>query len=191
MVYVDNGEGSFANPDNPEDYLVPGWREFVGLDNFASVFTDEQIRDPFISVFVWTFVYAVLSVLLTFVLGLGLAITLNKPGMKGQRVYRSILIVPYAVPAFLSILVWAGLLNDDFGAINVTFGLDIPWLFDPFWAKVSVLLVNLWLGFPTCSWSARERCRPSRPSCRRPPASTAPGTSRCSAWSTCRCCWSP
>ena len=67
--------------------------------------------------------------------------------MKGQRVYRSILIVPYAVPAFLSILVWAGLLNDDFGAINVTFGLDIPWLFDPFWAKVSVLLVNLWLGF--------------------------------------------
>ena len=147
-VYVDNGEGNFANPQNAEDYLVPGWREFVGLENFASVLTDPQIRDPFISVFVWTFIYAVLSVLLTFVLGLGLAITLNKPGMKGQRVYRSILIVPYAVPAFLSILVWAGLLNDDFGAINVTFGLDIPWLFDPFWAKVSVLLVNLWLGFP-------------------------------------------
>jgi arabinogalactan oligomer/maltooligosaccharide transport system permease protein len=147
VQYVDNGEGSFANPDNPEDYLVPGWREFVGMQNFASVFTDEQIRDPFISVFIWTFVYAVLSVLLTFILGLGLAITLNKPGMKGQRIYRSILIVPYAVPAFLSILVWAGLLNDDFGAINVTFGLDIPWLFDPFWAKVSVLLVNLWLGF--------------------------------------------
>ncbi len=139
--------GNFANPDIPEDYLVPGWREYVGLSNFTSVFTERQIRDPFIWVFIWTFVYAVLSVLLTFVLGLGLAITLNKPGMKGQRIYRSILIVPYAVPAFLSILVWAGLLNDDFGAINVTFGLNIPWLFDPFWAKISVLLVNLWLGF--------------------------------------------
>ena len=146
-VYVDNGKGNFANADDPQDDLVPGWREYVGFSNFASVFSDPQIRDPFISVFIWTFIYAVLSVFLTFVLGLGLAITLNKPGMRGQRFYRALLIVPYAVPSFLMILVWAGLLNDDFGAINVTFGLDIPWLFDPFWAKVSVLLVNLWLGF--------------------------------------------
>ena len=68
--------------------------------------------------------------------------------MRGQRVYRSLLIVPYAVPAFLSILVWAGLLNDDFGAINAVIGVNVPWLFDPFWAKISCLLVNLWLGVP-------------------------------------------
>ncbi len=82
------------------------------------MFTDPQIRDPFFFVFVWTFTYAVLSVLLTFVVGLGLAVVLNKPRMHGQRLYRALLVLPYAVPAFLSILVWAGLLNDDFGALN-------------------------------------------------------------------------
>ena len=148
VVYVDNGEGNYANPDNPEDYLLPGWRETIGFANFASVFTDPQIREPFVIVFIWTFVYAVMSVLLTFVLGLSLAVVLNKERMRGQRIYRALLVIPYAVPAFLSILVWAGLLNDDFGAINSVTGWDIPWLFDPTWAKVSILLVNLWLGFP-------------------------------------------
>lgn len=147
-TYVNNGKGNYASPGDAEDYLLPGWRETVGFKNFASVFTDEQIRDPFFIVFVWTFVYAVLSVLLTFMVGLGLAIVLNKPRMRGQRIYRALLVLPYAVPAFLSLLVWAGLLNDDFGALNEVTGWDIPWLFDPFWAKVSVILVNVWLGFP-------------------------------------------
>ena len=148
VVYSNNGSGNFANPDNAEDVLVPGWREYIGFTNFTNVFTDSQIRDPFIAVFIWTFVYAILSVFLTFVLGLSLAIVLNKPRMRGQRIYRALLVLPYAVPAFLSILVWAGLLNDDFGAINSVTGWNVPWLFDPFWARVSVVLVNLWLGFP-------------------------------------------
>ena len=146
--YADNGRGNYASVLNPEDKLTPGWRATVGFENFTRVFLDSQIREPFAMVFVWTFAYALLSVLLTFVVGLSLAIALNKPRMSGQRVYRSLLIIPYAVPAFLSLLVWAGLLNDDFGAINSVTGWTIPWLFDPFWAKVSVLLVNLWLGFP-------------------------------------------
>jgi arabinogalactan oligomer/maltooligosaccharide transport system permease protein len=148
VVYVDNGSGNFANPANPEDDLVPGWREYVGFKNFTNVFTDAQIRDPFINVFIWTFIFAILSVLLSFVLGLSLAIVLNKERMRGQRVYRALLVLPYAVPAFLSILVWAGILNDDFGALNNVTGWHVPWLFDPFWAKVSVIMVNLWLGFP-------------------------------------------
>ena len=148
VVYVDNGEGSFANPDNPEDELLPGWRANIGWDNFTSIVTNPDVSGPFFQVFVWTFVYAFLTVVLTFAIGLTLAIALNRPGMRGQRIYRSFLIIPYAVPAFLSVLVFAGLLNDDFGAINTTFGLSIPWLFDPFWAKVSTLIVNLWLGVP-------------------------------------------
>lgn len=147
-VYADNGRGNYANVADPSDKLTPGWRATVGFENFTRVFFDQQIRDPFAMVFIWTFAYALLSVLLTFVVGLGLAIVLNRPRMAGQRLYRSLLIIPYAIPAFLSLLVWAGLLNDDFGAINAVTGWDIPWLFDPFWAKVSVLLVNLWLGFP-------------------------------------------
>ena len=148
VVYTDNGEGSFTNPDNPEDELLPGWRATIGWDNFTSIVTNPDVSGPFFAVFVWTFIYAFLTVLLTFAIGLTLAIALNKPGMRGQRIYRSFLIIPYAVPAFLSVLVFAGLLNDDFGAINTTLGLDIPWLFDPFWAKVSTLIVNLWLGVP-------------------------------------------
>lgn len=148
VVYVDNGEGSFVNSNNPEDELLPGWRENVGLQNFSRIWEDDQIRGPFVAVFIWTFAYAILSVLISFALGLSLAIVLNRPGMRGQKIYRSLLIIPYAVPAFLSVLVWAGLLNDDFGAINSVLGTSIPWLFDPTWAKISTLLVNVWLGLP-------------------------------------------
>ncbi len=60
------------------------------------------------------------------------------------------LILPYAFPAFLGALVWAGMMNESFGFINQVLlgGAEIPWLTDPWLAKVSVLLVNLWLGFP-------------------------------------------
>lgn len=148
VVYVDNGEGSFVNSNNPEEELLPGWRENVGFQNFSRIWEDSQIRGPFVAVFIWTFAYAIFSVLISFALGLGLAIVLNRPGMRGQKIYRSLLIIPYAVPAFLSVLVWAGLLNDDFGAINSVLGTSIPWLFDPTWAKISTLLVNVWLGLP-------------------------------------------
>ncbi len=100
------------------------------------------------SVFIWTCVYAAGSVLLTFSFGLFLAITLNKSGLRLRRLQRSLLIIPYAIPAFLSVLVWGGLLNDDFGLINRALGTDIPWLLGANWAKVSCLLVNFWLGFP-------------------------------------------
>lgn len=148
VVFVDNGQGSFVNQTNPEDELLPGWRENVGFQNFSRIWEDDQIRGPFFAVFIWTFVYAITSVLISFALGLGLAIVLNKPGLRGQKIYRSLLIIPYAVPAFLSVLVWAGLLNDDFAAINQVLGTNIPWLFDPNWAKVSTLIVNVWLGLP-------------------------------------------
>lgn len=137
--------GNFIAPDGTK--LDPGWRINVGSKNFVSVVTDKRISGPFLRVFVWTFVWAGLSVLATFALGLALALTLNKR-MRGQRIYRSLLVIPYAMPAFLSVLIWGGLLNDDYGLINRLFNSHIPWLFDPFWAKISVLMVNLWLGFP-------------------------------------------
>jgi arabinogalactan oligomer/maltooligosaccharide transport system permease protein len=68
--------------------------------------------------------------------------------------YRSIIILPYAMPSIMSILIWGGMLNTDFGAINNLIGLvvghpvNLNWLGEPTLAKASVLLVNLWLGFP-------------------------------------------
>lgn len=150
ITYVDNGRGSFATEDPTAEVslLEPGWIAPVGVENFTRVVTDENIRTPFVRVFIWTIVFALSTVLLTFALGLALALLFNDPRMRGRKVYRSLLIIPYAIPSLLSILVWAGLLNDRFGPINQTFGLTIPWLQDPTWAKVAVLLVNLWLGFP-------------------------------------------
>ena len=146
VVFSDNGEGSYVTPEGEE--IDQGWRTNIGFDNFEEIFTNPLVRDPFVSTFVWTFSYALLSVVLTFFAGLFIAIALNHPGLRFQRLQRSILILPYAIPAFLSLLVWRGLLNDDFGVVNSILPVDVPWLFDEHWAKVSCLLVNFWLGIP-------------------------------------------
>jgi arabinogalactan oligomer/maltooligosaccharide transport system permease protein len=90
----------------------------------------------------------VLTVFLSFFTGLLLAIALNKSGMRFQRFYRSMVLIPWAMPGFISLLVWQGLLNDDFGVVNRLFHISIPWLFDANWAKVSVVLVSFWLTVP-------------------------------------------
>jgi arabinogalactan oligomer/maltooligosaccharide transport system permease protein len=144
--FRDDGRGSFVSERG--GVLEPGWRTNVGLENFRRLAQDKLIRTPFVRVFVWTLAFAVGTVFVSFAFGLFLAIALNKPGMRFLRTYRSLLVLPYAVPAFLSILVWRGLLNDEFGLVNRLLPRDAPWLFDPNWAKVSVLIVSVWLTFP-------------------------------------------
>ena len=96
--------------------------------------------------------FAILSVATTFFLGLFLAIVFNDPRMREQAVVPGRrCILPYAFPAFLSALVWAGMLNQSFGFINQWFfgGAAIPWLHGPDgWRRSPMLIVNLWLGFP-------------------------------------------
>jgi arabinogalactan oligomer/maltooligosaccharide transport system permease protein len=144
-VFTDNGRGGFESASGEE--LEPGWNTGVGFANFDRVWSDPLIRDPFVRVLIWTFAFAILTVFLSFALGLFLAITLDAK-MRFRRFYRTALVVPYAIPSFLTILVWAGLLNDEFGVINRLLGLDIPWLFSANWAKFSIILVSVWLTFP-------------------------------------------
>jgi arabinogalactan oligomer/maltooligosaccharide transport system permease protein len=147
-VFHDNGRGLFAHG---KEELLPGWKVGVGFLNFSRLIHNKLIRGPFVRVFIWTLAFATLTVFLSFALGLFLAITLNKPGLRFRTVYRSSLILPYAIPAFLSLLVWRGLLNDDFGIVNGLLGhlgLHVPWLFDANWAKVSVIVVSTWLTVP-------------------------------------------
>ncbi|HEY3181521.1 MAG TPA: ABC transporter permease subunit [Gaiellaceae bacterium] len=148
VVFRDNHKGSFVAVNDEKNELEPGWKTGIGFANFDRIVSDPLIRGPFLQVFIWTFAFATLTVLLSFALGLFLAITLDKPGLRFQRTYRSIFVIPYAIPAFLSLLVWQGLLNDQFGVVNRTFHLSIPWLFDPNWAKVAVIIVSVWLSFP-------------------------------------------
>src|SRR5699024_3999042 len=147
-VYTPNGTGSFAS-ESGED-LLPGWRVNVALSNFTQVFADSTYAGPFMKVTAWTFVFAFLSVALTFFAGLLMALLFNDPNMKFRGFYRALVIMPYAFPAFLSILIWAGLLNTDFGFFNqILFGgADINWLGDPWLARFSAVMVNLWLGSP-------------------------------------------
>jgi arabinogalactan oligomer/maltooligosaccharide transport system permease protein len=147
-VYRDSGQGDFVSASGEK--LATGWKIDVGFKNFVTAFTDQGLRGPLLAVTLWTFTFAVASVLLTFALGLFLAITFNRADLRGRRVYRIIMILPYAFPAFLSGLVWSGLLNPEFGFVNNALlgGAHIAWLTDPVLAKVSVLVVNLWLGFP-------------------------------------------
>lgn len=147
VVYKDNGKGEFASSG---DVLRPGWAVVVGGSNFTKVITDPDYRGPVVGVLIWTFVFAGLSTFLVFAVGLFLAVALNKEGMRFRKFYRVVMILPYAFPGFLSVLIWAGLLNSQFGFINsVIFGgAEIPWLTDPWLAKLCVLMVNVWLGFP-------------------------------------------
>jgi arabinogalactan oligomer / maltooligosaccharide transport system permease protein len=146
VVFRDNGRGSFVSAGGEE--IEPGWKTSVGFRNFGRIIHDKLVRAPFLRVFAWTFVFATLTVLLSFAFGLFLAITLDKEGMRFQRSYRSLLIIPYAIPGFLSLLVWRGLLNDDFGTVNKLLHVHIPWLFGANWAKVAIILVSVWLTFP-------------------------------------------
>ena len=134
------------------DQTLAGWREVIGTDNYTDILTNERIRTPFVRVLIWNVVFAALSVLTNFALGLGLALALKDDRLRGRSWYRSIFIIPYAIPGFLSILVWQGLLNTEFGKINGLLdavGLPgVDWLGGTLSAQVSVLLVNLWLGFP-------------------------------------------
>lgn len=143
-------EGFFTAPDG--ERLLPGFRINVGFANYVRLLANRAISGPFVQVFTWTFVWAAASVALTFSLGLGLALVLNNPFLHLKGLYRSLLIIPYAIPAFVSALVWRGLFNTEFGQVNrvieTLFNTTIPWLQDPFWAKIALLIVNLWLGFP-------------------------------------------
>ncbi|WP_102125404.1 ABC transporter permease subunit [Deinococcus planocerae] len=124
--------------------------EYVGLANFQTIFA--KASTALIPVFVWTVVFAFSTVVMNALAGLILGILLYNKRLKGRNVYRTLLFLPWAIPTVISVQMWVALFNQQFGIVNKTLGLlgftAVPWLGDPLWAKISVLLVNLWLGFP-------------------------------------------
>ena len=120
----------------------------MGLRNFTRVVTDPAVARPFFGTLGWNVAFALGSVLTTFALGLLCALALNADRIRGRAVYRVLLVLPYAMPAFAMLLVWRDLFNADFGLINRMFGLSVDWLGDPWTARLAVILVQLWLGYP-------------------------------------------
>ena len=147
-VYHATSDGVFRADDGTE--LSTGWVVGVGFKNFTKVFTQKNLAGPMLQITIWTFVFALLTVLMSFALGLLFALVFNDDRVKGKKILRTLFILPYAFPAFMSALLWKGMLNAEFGVINkwFFFGAQIDWLGDPWLAKIAVLFVNLWLGYP-------------------------------------------
>lgn len=130
--------------------LRPGFFVDIGLRNFERFFSSAALRGPVSQIAVWNFIYAGLSVLLSFALGLFIAILFDK--LPGKNIIRTLLIVPYPIPALVSILIWRNLLNPDFGALvrlqEALFGSAPGWLTDPNATRAAIILVNMWLSYP-------------------------------------------
>ncbi len=122
--------------------------DFVGLENFRLIFSEPIFWQMLAKSLVWTAV----NVFFHVALGVLLAVLLNGP-VKGKATFRTLLILPWAMPQYISALTWRGMFNYEYGAINLilTRALHlpaIPWLSDPTWAFTAPILVNIWLGFP-------------------------------------------
>ena len=132
--------------------IQPGFKVGIGLANYARMLLDADFRGPFFSIFIWTVMFAALTVLFSTALGMTLAVLLEWEGLKYRALYRTLLFLPYAVPGFISILVFKGLFNQNFGEINAIldalFGVRPAWFADPTLAKAMILIVNTWLGYP-------------------------------------------
>lgn len=128
---------------------IRGIGNFIGLKNYIELFKDSIYRETIL----FTFIYVIGTIIPKLLLGLLMALTLNKP-LKGQNVYRSLLFLPWALPTFTSALIWRWMFGDIGGVINyllmkVGF-IDYPigWLGTITLARISVITVNIWRGFP-------------------------------------------
>lgn len=142
--------GNFESANG--EILQPGFKVVVGWQNYARMVLDADFRGPFLAIFGWTVMFSLLTVVLATAIGMLLAVMLNWDDLKGRATYRTLLFLPYAVPGFISILVFKGLFNQNFGEINAIldalFGVKPAWFADPLLAKTMLLTVNVWLGYP-------------------------------------------
>jgi len=142
---ADDSNGLFV--DSKGEALAQGWKVNVGFRNFTDVLSDQTLRASFLKMLVWNFGFAIGTVVITFALGLLVALVLNKEELKGRRIYRSLIILPYAMPVVAMYLVWRDMFNTDFGLLNRLLGTHINWFGTTASAMFAILLVQLWLGY--------------------------------------------
>lgn len=152
VTYQPTENGYFTSAEG--ERLSPAYQTFVGMDNVVRLFTNESIRTPFLQILAWTIVFAVAVVTIQFALGIVYALVLNGKAIRPavSRVVRSVLLLPYVIPAYLMILTWAALFNRQTGLIpdvlEATLGLDPSWVATGTGARLAMLVVGVWLGFP-------------------------------------------
>ncbi|WP_374687477.1 ABC transporter permease subunit [Promineifilum sp.] len=150
--FADEATGFFTAEDGTR--LTPGYQVTIGLQNYQRFLTDPSFRGPLLRIFAWNVTFALLSVLFSFALGLMIAIVFGRT-MPGQRIIKSLLIIPFAVPQVITLLVWRGILNPLEGVVpnmlQSIFNQPVGWppfFADPTWVKVALIVINVWLAYP-------------------------------------------
>jgi len=130
---------------------IKDWH-FVGLRQYVKVFTEES-KPSFYDVFLKTIIWTVVNLFFHVVIGVFLALLLNQKEIRGKAIFRTILVLPWAVPQLIVALTWRGMFNYEYGSINLMltqwFGLPaVQWLKSPVETFIAVIITNVWLGFP-------------------------------------------
>ena len=127
--------------------------DWVGLQTFKQIFTVKIWRRTFFDVLSWTVVWTLFASTLQITLGVFLAVLVNQKELHFKKLIRTIFVLPWAVPGFVTILVFAGMFNNSFGAINndilAFFKISpVMWMTDATWTRVALIIIQGWLGFP-------------------------------------------
>ena len=133
---------------NANIYHIRDWR-LIGFAQFVSVFRQQLFWSILLKTVIWTAVNIVFHV----AIGVFLAVVLHQKFIRGKSAWRIMLILPWALPQYITALTWRGMFNYEYGAVNllITKYLHLPpvqWLTSPFEAFLAVIITNIWLGFP-------------------------------------------
>jgi len=142
---------TFTNIDSTNQgtrFKPPTW-EFVGLQNYLDILTGESTK--FYPVLIWTVIWTVVNVFFHYTLGLLLALALNQK-FRGRTTYRMVLLLPWAVPAYITAISWLFIFNGEYGLLNNILGVfgipSVAWLSTWPWYYIMPIIVNVWLGIP-------------------------------------------
>lgn len=143
---------------------IPPYRliDWVGAKNFINILKLSTFKAAFSAVLSWTFIWTLTASTLQIVIGIATAVIANQSFIKGKRIFGVIFLLPWAVPAFITIMSFSNFFNDSIGAMNVQVmpflrslvpfihhGHEIiPWKTDSFWTKIAIIMIQGWLGFP-------------------------------------------
>lgn len=141
-----------------------GLFDWIGFGNFADVFFNNPKKAyTFQNLVGWTLCWAIIATISCYIVGVIFALMINKKGIKGKSVFRTMFVMTVAVPQFVTLLLMSQILSDNVnGVANILLrnigiigeGQYIKFLTDPWLAKITVLVVNLWIGVPYTILSA-------------------------------------
>jgi maltose/maltodextrin transport system permease protein len=151
LIIAANWDTGFFTDDTGETYM-PGFQINIGFENYRRIFTEEGLLAPFLQIFIWTLLFSITSVVCTFFIGMVLASFVQWSPIRFRGMYQVLLILPYAVPAFILFMIFRALFNQNFGIINFAletlFSIRLDWQTEPNTSRVMLLVVNIFMGYP-------------------------------------------